>query len=91
MSTNIIVFILNGNYYPFGMETILNKKKLEYACQQRHQLAEIMKLIFKEGSPSGVKALMEQMGTVKNQVRLPNVPVSAGTYAAIEAEWKKIG
>jgi 4-hydroxy-tetrahydrodipicolinate synthase len=53
------------------------------------QMAEMMKLIFKEGSPAGVKALMEMMGTAKNQVRLPNVPVSAGTYGAIEAEWRK--
>jgi len=54
------------------------------------QMAEMVKLIFKEGSPAGVKALMEMMGTVKNQVRLPNVPVSLGTYGTIEAEWKKI-
>jgi 4-hydroxy-tetrahydrodipicolinate synthase len=53
------------------------------------QMAEMVKLIFKEGSPAGVKALMEMMGTVKNQVRLPNVPVSQATYSLIEAEWKK--
>jgi len=60
------------------------------ASQLQLQMAEMLKLMFKEGSPAGVKALMEMMGTVKNQVRLPNVPVSAGTYGAIEAEWKKI-
>jgi 4-hydroxy-tetrahydrodipicolinate synthase len=61
------------------------------ASQLHLQMAEMMKLIFKEGSPAGVKSLMEMMGTVKNQLRLPNVPVSAGTYSLIEAEWKKIG
>jgi len=60
------------------------------ASQLHLQMAEMIKLIFKEGSPAGVKALMELMGTVKNQVRLPNVPVTAGTYEAIEAELKKI-
>jgi len=60
------------------------------AGQLHLEMAEMMKLIFKEGSPAGVKALMEMMGIVKNQVRLPNVPVSAGTYSLIEAEWKKI-
>jgi len=64
---------------------------LPLATQLHLEMAEMLKLIFKEGSPAGVKALMELMGTVKNQVRLPNVSVSAGTYAAIEAEWKKIG
>jgi 4-hydroxy-tetrahydrodipicolinate synthase len=53
------------------------------------QMAEMMKLIFKEGSPAGVKALMEMMGKAQNQVRLPNVPVSPATYSLIEAEWKK--
>jgi len=59
------------------------------ACQIHLEMAEMMKLLFKEGSPAGVKALMEMMGKLKNQVRLPNVPVSAGTYSLIEAEWKK--
>ena len=67
------------------------KGNIAKASQLHLQMAEMMKLIFKEGSPAGVKALMELMGTAKNQVRLPNVPVSAGTYGAIEAEWKKMG
>jgi len=66
------------------------KGNMVEAGQLHLQMAEMMKLIFKEGSPAGVKALMEMMGTVKNQVRLPNVPISAGTYSLIEAEWKKI-
>jgi 4-hydroxy-tetrahydrodipicolinate synthase len=64
---------------------------MSIANQLHLQMAEILKLIFKEGSPAGVKALMEIMGKSKNQLRLPLVPVSAGTWAAIEAEWKKIG
>jgi 4-hydroxy-tetrahydrodipicolinate synthase len=54
------------------------------------QMAEILKILFKEGSPAGVKALMEMMGKIKNQLRLPLVPVSASTGSAIEDEWKKI-
>lgn len=54
------------------------------------QLAEIIKLIFKDGSPGGVKALMELQGKTKNTVRLPLVPVSAGTYGLIEAEYNRI-
>jgi len=30
------------------------------------------------------------MGLVKNELRLPLVPVSATTSSLIEAEWKKI-
>jgi 4-hydroxy-tetrahydrodipicolinate synthase len=47
-------------------------------------------LIFKEGSPAGVKALMEMMGKAKNQLRLPLVPVSPATHALIEMEYNKI-
>jgi 4-hydroxy-tetrahydrodipicolinate synthase len=60
------------------------------ATELHLQMAEMLKLIFKEGSPSGVKALMEMMGKAKNQLRLPLVPVSQSTSSAIEAEWKNI-
>jgi len=55
------------------------------------QMAEMLKLMFKEGNPGGVKALMEIMGKVKNQLRLPLVSVSGPTRLLIENEWKKIG
>ena len=55
------------------------------------QIAEMIKLIFKEGSPAGVKVLMELQGKVKNTVRLPLVPVSASTYSLIEKEFSQIG
>lgn len=54
------------------------------------QLAEMIKLIFKDGSPGGVKALMELQGKTKNQVRLPLVPVSKATYDLITAEYNRI-
>lgn len=54
------------------------------------QLAEMIKLIFKDGSPGGVKALMELQGKTKNQVRLPLVSVSDATYRLIEAEYNCI-
>lgn len=54
------------------------------------QLAEMIKLIFKDGSPGGVKALMELQGKTKNQVRLPLVPVSKATYDRITAEYNRI-
>lgn len=60
------------------------------ASELHLQLAEMIKLIFKEGSPCGVKALMELQGKTKNQVRLPLVPISAGTYGLIEAEYNRI-
>ena len=60
------------------------------AGQLHLEIAEMLKLIFREGNPSGVKALMEMKGMVKNQLRLPLVPVSPTTYTLIETELKKI-
>lgn len=60
------------------------------ASQLHLQMAEMLKLMFREGSPAGVKTLMEIMGTTKNYLRLPLVPVTAETYKLIEAEWEKI-
>ncbi|MBW8330944.1 MAG: 4-hydroxy-tetrahydrodipicolinate synthase [Prolixibacteraceae bacterium] len=60
------------------------------ASQLHLQMAEMLKLIFREGNPGGVKALMEMLGTVKNQLRLPLVPVSSATYTLIENELNKI-
>ena len=60
------------------------------ASQLHLQMAEMLKLIFKEGNPGGVKALMELLGTAKNQVRLPLVPVSPATYSLIENELRLI-
>lgn len=60
------------------------------ASQLHLQMTEMLKLIFREGNPGGVKALMEMLGTAKNQVRLPLVPVSSATYTLIEKELNKI-
>lgn len=60
------------------------------AGQLHLQLAEMLKLIFREGSPSGVKALMEMTGKAKNHLRLPLIPVSSATYSLIKDELKKI-
>lgn len=43
-------------------------------------------LMFAENNPAGVKAFMYKMGLIKNQLRLPNVPLSQPVYSAIE-EW----
>lgn len=60
------------------------------ASQLQLQLAEMLRLVFSEGNPAGVKALMEIMGSAKNQLRLPLVPISHATYALIEKELNKL-
>jgi 4-hydroxy-tetrahydrodipicolinate synthase len=60
-----------------------NEGDSETAKKYHFELLEIMQLIFKEGSPGGVKALMHSWGQVKNVVRLPLAPVSDKVYKEI--------
>jgi 4-hydroxy-tetrahydrodipicolinate synthase len=48
------------------------------------QLLHIMDLLFVEGNPAGVKAALQILGIGNNQLRLPLVGVSSGTYGALE-------
>jgi 4-hydroxy-tetrahydrodipicolinate synthase len=43
-----------------------------------------MQGIFRETSPGPVKAILAMMGKLEERYRLPMVPVSAGTRAALE-------
>lgn len=64
--------------------------KYSEAREMHFRLIDMIRLIFREGSPAGVKALMEVMGKAQNVLRLPMVPVSRELQKDIEAELKKI-
>ena len=53
------------------------------AEQIQKQLAPLYGLLFKEGSPCGVKALMSDRGILENAMRLPLVPVSDALHKEI--------
>jgi 4-hydroxy-tetrahydrodipicolinate synthase len=53
------------------------------------QLIEAYDLMFVENNPAGVKAFMAEQGLIKNTVRLPVVPLSAGVHAQVKAYLKK--
>ena len=59
------------------------------ALQQKY--AELISLLFVEGNPAGVKAILHQKGMIDNALRLPLCPVCDKTYKLISAELKKIG
>lgn len=54
------------------------------ANKYQYKLVDYIALLFKEGSPSGVKAALQSMGICKKFVRLPLVPVSDEHYLAIQ-------
>ncbi|MDY3914957.1 MAG: 4-hydroxy-tetrahydrodipicolinate synthase, partial [Phocaeicola sp.] len=45
-----------------------------------HKFTELFKLLFVDGNPAGVKAMLSMMGMIKNKLRLPLVPTRITTY-----------
>ena len=54
------------------------------ARNHHDRLSELFQLIFVDGNPSGVKALMNIQGRVENVLRLPLVPACDDTYSELE-------
>lgn len=82
-----------GQAYPKEFSTMLKlafDKKVDEAYEIHNRLVEITRLIFAEGNPGGIKAVLSEMGIVKNYLRLPLVPASEGLHAKIKAEMKNI-
>ncbi|MCM1109460.1 MAG: 4-hydroxy-tetrahydrodipicolinate synthase [Clostridium sp.] len=55
-----------------------------------HKFAELFKLLFVDGNPAGVKAMLHAMGMIENQLRLPLVPTRLTTMEKITAILKEL-
>ena len=64
--------------------------QMSQALEIQEKLLKMYDLMFVEGNPCGVKALMEQIHLLSNVMRLPMVPVTELTYKEIQEEYKKI-
>ena len=51
----------------------------EPARKIHHMFTELYSLLFVDGNPAGVKALLHEMGFIENQLRLPLVPTKVYT------------
>ena len=75
-----------GNAVPKRFSELVHltmQGKYAEAEQIQKQLAPLYGLLFKEGSPCGVKALMSDRGILENVMRLPLVPVSDALHKEI--------
>ena len=61
-----------SNAFPEDFYDIVHKKN--QAKQEQYQ--EMIRLLFKEGNPVGIKAVLAQKGLIQNYLRLPLVPAS---------------
>ncbi len=55
-----------------------------------YELIEIMEALFEDGNPAGVKAALNSMGIVSNNLRLPLVKANKATYSKIAALSNKL-
>ena len=68
-----------SNAFPDDFHAIVHQKNR--ALQARY--AEIIRLLFAEGNPVGIKAVLAHKGLIQNELRLPLVPASAELQAQI--------
>lgn len=61
------------------------------ALHIHHKFTELFKLLFVDGNPAGVKALLNEMGLIENYLRLPLVPARLNTEKRISEIVKELG
>lgn len=82
-----------GQAYPklfSAMIKLAKENKVKEAYEIQNKLVEIIRLIFAEGNPCGIKTILAEKGIIKNYLRLPLVPASEGLQNKIKAEMKSI-
>ena len=75
-----------GNAYPALTSTMVAaalEGAYDKARELHYKLFPMMKAIFMEGNPAGVKASMEIQGWIENVLRLPLIPASKKLYQEI--------
>ncbi|MDY6800975.1 MAG: 4-hydroxy-tetrahydrodipicolinate synthase [Bacteroidota bacterium] len=82
-----------GNVFPkefSAMVQLALQNNFSEALENHYKLIELIDYLFIEGNPAGVKAALAHMGIIKNNLRLPLVPVSTETNQKIAELIKKI-
>lgn len=74
--SKMVRLALKGEYHP--------------ALLIHHKFTELFKLLFVDGNPAGVKAMLSAMGMIENQLRLPLVPTRLTTMEKISSIVKEL-
>jgi 4-hydroxy-tetrahydrodipicolinate synthase len=80
-----------ANAYPLEFSEMVRHclaGDFENARPLHYKLTDIIQTLFAEGSPSGVKAYLSEMGICGNYFRLPVAPVSGGMHERIRSLMK---
>lgn len=82
-----------GNALPKEFSRMIRlewRGEYEAARKIHHKFTELYKLLFVDGNPAGVKALLHEMGMIENELRLPLVPTRVTTLQKISAILKDL-
>ncbi len=71
-----------SNAFPGDVRHIVHDKN--FALQKKY--AEMVKLLFAEGNPVGIKSVLAQKGIIQNYLRLPLVPASETLQEQLKVE-----
>lgn len=83
------VISVTANAFPRQFSQMVNSvldNDVESAKVIHHQLSGIMDALFADGNPAGVKAALDELGLIKNFLRLPLVKVNKSVNALIKKE-----
>jgi len=75
-----------ANAYPGEWSDMVNyamNNNFQSAREIHYKFIDMINLLFADGNPAGIKAVLSNLGLVQNQLRLPLTPVSRQVYNQI--------
>ena len=85
------VISVAANAYPNKVSQLIHhalENDFTEARKIHFELIEMFQLLFREGNPGGIKALMNIQGTIENILRLPLYKISDALYSEIKKRHK---
>jgi 4-hydroxy-tetrahydrodipicolinate synthase len=82
-----------GNAFPQACSELVNhalKSNFKSVREIQFRYMEMIELLFVEGNPAGIKAMLSVMNICQNYLRLPLVPVSRPTMSRIQKAIEEI-
>ncbi len=82
-----------GNALPKEFSKMIRlqfKGEYEPARKIHHKFIDLFSLLFVDGNPAGVKAMLHEMGMIKNILRLPLVPTRISTLQKMSEIMKEL-
>lgn len=91
-AVGVISVIGNALPYEFSrMVRLALRGEYESARTIHHKFTELFKLLFVDGNPAGVKAMLSEMGMIENHLRLPLIPTRLTTMKQISDIVRDLG